>query len=52
VGVTLKNLLSYIVNRKMKGGSFVGGYFDDSKAFIVFLILILLLLGDKGKGGL
>ncbi|KXG74318.1 MAG: hypothetical protein PWP45_1524 [Tepidanaerobacteraceae bacterium] len=27
-----------------------GGFFHDSRAFIVFLILILLLLGDRGKG--
>jgi len=37
----------------MSGGFFDDrrGFFDDRKAFIVFLILILLLLGDiRDKG--
>ncbi|MFO7153272.1 MAG: sporulation protein YjcZ [Bacillota bacterium] len=29
------------------GGGYGGGFFSDRKAFIVFLILILLLLGDN-----
>lgn len=35
---------------EVSGGGYGGGYggfFSDRKAFIVFLILILLLLGDN-----